>query len=179
MTDNQLIALLIQILSQGLIDDGYAGVSVIQAFQPTQQGVNIAPAIYLSKSDDYLYGTKQSNYVFDPLDQLYVVTEIQRIETTFKFQALAIQNPVTPDAYTASDLVNEAGAIIRSQTTVDTLKPYGIGLLRSTAVSNAYDLDDKDQFEAAPAFNAVLVYDRTRIIKVPVIESIDLKISGI
>ncbi len=179
MTDNQLIALLIQVLSQGLIDDGYSGVGVIQAFQPTQQGVNIAPAIYLSKSGDYWYGTKQSDYVFDPLEQLYTVAEIQRIETTFKIQALAIQNPVTPDAYTASDLVNEAGSILRSQTTIDVLRQQGIGLLRSTEVSNAYDLDDKDQFEAAPAFNIILVYDRTRIIKVSMIELIDSKITGI
>ena len=171
MTDNQLIAVLISLIQNGMTDDGFLNIPIVQAFQPTQQGVNTQPTIFLDKRKDYWYGWKESEKIYDPDQDLFIFTEKQRIETTFAIRALAIQNPEDPSLPTASDLVNEVGNVLRSQQTLEYLATLDLGMLRTTDVSNEYDLDDRDQFEAAPTFITTLVHSRTRIIKVPVVES--------
>ncbi len=171
MMDNELIALLITIVQDGMTEDGYLNIPVIQMFQPTQQGVNLEPTIFLGKRKDYWYGWKQILKVYDLLDEVFIITERQRVETTFAFRALAIQNPQDTSLPTASDLLNEVGDVLRSQRTIEYLATLDLGILRTTEVSNEYDLDDRDQFEAAPTFTTTLVHSRTRIIRVPVVES--------
>ena len=171
MTDNQLIELLIDIIQTGMTEDGYLNIPVVQAFQPRQQGLNTQPTIFLDKRKDYWYGWKQSQKIYDIIEEAFIVTEKQRVETTFAIRALAIQNPEDTSLPTASDLVNEVGNVLRSQKTLEFLANLDLGMLRTTDVSNEYDLDDRDQFEAAPTFTTTLVHARTRIIKIPAVES--------
>lgn len=56
MLDNALIALLITTLNTGLASIGQSSILVKQANQPTQQGANSAPTVYLSKIADRMYG---------------------------------------------------------------------------------------------------------------------------
>jgi len=176
MTDNQLIAILIVIINNGLTADGFTGIPVIQSNQPTQQGVVTSPVIFLSKSKDYWYGWQQETSVYDPVNDVMNVSSRQRVETTFEFGARAIQDPTDTSLPTASDLLNEVGAIIRSPQTIQYLATLDLGLLRTTEVSNKYDLDDRDQFEATPIFQTTIVHSRTRITQVPVIESTELDV---
>jgi hypothetical protein len=99
--------------------------------------------------------------------------EVQYIEVTFQVSALVLQYPVTPNQYTASDLVNEVASIMQSDNTIFTLNDQGIGILRVTDVLNPYFVDDRDQFEASPSFDFTLVYKSDRISTVPIITNND------
>lgn len=179
MTDNQLIAILIVIITDGLTNDGFLNVPVVQDSQPTQQGVNTSPTVFINKNKDYWYGWEEESRVYDPLDDVMIITSRQRIETTFRYRALAIQDPSNTSLSTASDLVNQVGAILRNRQTLQYLATLDLGMLRTTDVSNEYDLDDRDQFEAFPAFFNTIVHSRTRIVKVPVIELVELDVEGV
>lgn len=169
MTDNELFGLLIfPVIKAGLTDDGFSGVTTLQAYQPTQQGVPTGATVYVSKQGDHEYGWVKRDQVWNGVNE--ILTEIQQVETTFNVQSLVIQNPAAP-SYTASDLANEVVAILRSTQTIEIYRGFGVGILRITDIGNLYFDDDRDQYEAVPSFNFVLSHSRTRIKIIPVIES--------
>ena len=98
-----------------------------------------------------------------------VHTETQYIESTWQMQALVLQNPATPNQYTASDLVNEVASIMQSDSTRTILNNNGIGILRVGDLINPYFVDDHDNFEASPSFDFVLIYQNTRTSINPII----------
>lgn len=163
MLDNQLIQVFLPIIQNGLIADGYTGVDVIAANQPTQQGVPLSPTVTFFKVADHRYGFLGRFNNWNPSNLTMEHTEEQMYETTFQVNALVLQNPTTPNQYTASDLVNEVSAIMQSDNTLDILYNNGIGILRITAVSNGYFKDDMDNFEASPSFDFTLTHTQTRV----------------
>lgn len=169
MTDNGLIKLFMPIINVGLIADGFLNVVTVSANQPTQQGINTGPTIYFYKIDNQLRGYPKWTDVWDEENSQMVHTESQYMECTFQISALVLQNPTTPNAYTASDLVNEVLAIMQSQKTVMTLGNSDVGILRVSAVSNVYFPDDRDQFEAHPSFQFTLTYQNDRVSTSPII----------
>lgn len=170
MTDNELLQLLITTLNTELVNDGFTGVTVIQAYQPTQQGILRTPTVYLSKQSDYWYAWKELTTTYDPVNGVNIVTENQDCETTFRLKASVIQDPANL-TYTASDLINEVGCIFRSQPTIEAFALLRVGIIRFIDASNTYSKEDREQFEAFPAFNFTLSHERIRITKIPVIQS--------
>lgn len=179
MRDNDLARLFIPLINTGLTAVGFAGVSVVQSNQPTQQGTRTAPTVYYFKIGDYRYGFLKREDVWDAdLDQM-VHSEIQQYETTFQISGLVIQKPTNAYSYTASDLVNEVAAIMQSDLTRNTLMESNVGILRVGDVRNPYFADDKDRFEASPSFDFVLTHLQTRIIIDPVIDSFEFDIKRV
>jgi hypothetical protein len=171
MLDNQLIQVFLPIITTGLTNAGFTGVTVKQANQPTQQGINLtAPAIYFYKIGDHRYGHVYREDVWDPISSSMVYTETQQYETTFQISALVLQDPTNINAYTASDLVNTVAQIMQSASTIQTLVSNAIGLLRVMDVRNPYFVDDRDQFEASPSFDFILTHEQTSTIVDPVID---------
>lgn len=170
MQDNALIRLFLPIINAGLIADGYTGVNVLQANQPTQQGVPIAPSVYFTKIGDHRYGFLHRDDTWDDINSRMVHTEIQQYETTFQVSALVLQNPRVTNKYTASDLVNEVAAILQSDNTVTTLMESNVGILRVQEIRNPFFVDDMDNFEASPSFDFTLTHLQTRVSVDPVIE---------
>jgi hypothetical protein len=179
MNDNALIQLFLPIITSGLIAAGYTGVIVKQANQPTQQGVNTPPTVYFYKVGDHRYGFLRRSDEWDTINNIMVHTELQQYETTFQISALVLQNPLTPDQYTASDLVNEVAAIMQSDFTRVILFNADVGILRVTDVVNPYFTDDRDQFEASPSFDFILTHKQTRVTQDPVIDSYEYDIKRV
>jgi hypothetical protein len=163
MRDNQLIQIFFPIIQNGLIADGFVGVNVIAANQPTQQGTPLVPTVTFYKIGDHRYGFLRRYDTWDSINGVMIHTEEQAYETTFQISALALQNPGTPDQYTASDIVNEVAAIMQSDNTLNILYNNGIAILRITEVSNGYFTDDMDNFEASPSFDFTLTHTQTRV----------------
>lgn len=161
MLDNQLIQVFLPIIDAGLIADGFSNVDVIAANQPTQQGIPTGPTVYFFKIGDKRYGYLDRSDTWDGVNMIH--TEIQYYETTFQFSSLVIQDPTTPNQYTASDLVNEVAAIMQSDATRQTLYNNNIAILRIQSVSNGYFTDDRDTFEASPIFEIVFVHTQDRV----------------
>lgn len=169
MTDNQFIQLFLPIINAGLIADGFTGVSVKQANQPTQQGINLNPTVYFYKVANKRYGFLGRKDKWDTVMTRMNHTEAQYFETTFQVSALVRQFPITPDQYTASDLINEVASIMQSDNTRDILNQSNVGILRITDVRNPYFIDDRDLFEASPSFDFVLISQTFRTTIDPII----------
>lgn len=173
-TDNQIIQIFLPIIQNGLIADGFNGVTVKQSNQPTQQGIPITPSIYFFKVYNKRFGFlgRYDKWVMDQMQH----HEVQYVESTFQIMALVLQYPITPNQYTASDLVNEVASIMQSDNTLGILNNNEIGILRITDVSNPYFVDDRDQFEASPYFDFTLVYKDDRASTTPIISEFDYNI---
>jgi hypothetical protein len=162
-TDSSLIQIFLPIINNSLIANGFSNVVVEQSSQPTMQGINTKPSIYFFKVGSKRYGYLGRDDVWDADAVDMVHSEKQYYESTWQVMALVLQSPLTPNAYTASDLVTEVSSIMQSDSTRDILNQNGIGILRVQEISNPYFVDDRDNFEASPAFEFVLVYLNTRV----------------
>ena len=178
-TDNSLIQLFLPIINAGLIADGFTGVTVKQANQPTQQGIQTNPAIYFFKVGDKRYGYLGRLDEWDQVHSTMVHNESQYYESTWQVSALVLQNPTTPNQYTASDLVNEVASIMQSDMTRDILNQSGVGILRVMDLINPYFVDDRDNFEASPSFDFVLTYENIRPSTSPIISEFNGTIIGV
>jgi hypothetical protein len=169
-TDNSLIRLFLPIIQNGLIDSGFTNVVVQQANQPTQQGIPSAPTVYFYKLYNRRYGFLGRNDVWNDLSGRMDHSEKQYYETSFRIQALVLQNVRSP-GYTASDLANEVASILQSDKTLATLNSQGVGILRITDIANPYFTDDKDNFEALPSFDFTLLYLNDRLSTTPIVDT--------
>jgi len=173
-TDNQIIQIFLPIIQNGLITDGFTGVTVKQSNQPTQQGIPTTPTVYFFKVSNKRYGFLGRHDEWKVNQMLH--HESQYMEITFQIMALVLQYPITPNQYTASDLVNEVASIMQSDNTRDILNQSGIGILRVTDISNPYFVDDRDQFEASPSFDFTLTYQDDRVSNIAIIDEYDYQI---
>lgn len=169
LTDNALIQIFYPIIKNGLTADGFTGVVVQQAAQPTMQGVPTAPTVYFYKVGMKRYGYVGRSDRWNSIDSDMDHTESQFYESTWRIQCMVTQNPTTPNQYTASDLADEVASIMQSSSTLDILNSSGIGILRITDIVNPYFMDDRDNYEAMPSFDFTLVYENERATVDPII----------
>ena len=99
MTDNQLIQLFLPIINAGLTADGFTGVQVKQANQPTQQGINTAPTVYFYKVNGKRYGFLGRWDAWNTNTSTMVHNENQYMESTFQISALVLQSPASSFIY--------------------------------------------------------------------------------
>lgn len=176
MKDNELIALIIRtIIAQEAIA-GIADTPIKQAFQPTQQGVNIKPTAYLHKIGDRRLGYPYSADLWDSEAGEMVHTEIQQYETMFQISTLATQNPNTPTQYTASDILNLIAYILQSANTVAMFESQGVGILRISDIRNPYFVDDKQRHEASPNMDFTLTHKQIILSTMPIIDATEIDI---
>lgn len=178
-TDNAIIQIFLPVINAALISNGYAGVTVKQANQPTQQGIQSNPAVYFFKVASKRYGFLGRLDEWDSDTSEMVHTESQYIESTWQVSALVLQSPATPNQYTASDLVNEVASIMQSDATRAILNQSNIGILRVKDLVNPYFVDDRDNFEASPSFDFVLTYQNIRLGTSPIISTFNSNIIGV
>lgn len=158
MLDNALIALVISTISAQEAIAGIPGTPIAQAFQPTQQGVAKTKTAYLHKLGDRRVGSPYRTNIWDADNEVEVHTETQQYETDFQISVLSTQNPSTPEAYTASDIVNLIAYTLQSTKTIETLEAQGVGILRVREVRNPYFMDDRARYEASPSFDFTLTH---------------------
>lgn len=176
MNDANLIELFRPIIVTGLVSAGYADVNVLQANQPTQQGVPTTPSIFFYKLGDRRYGFLRRDDVWNRGTSQMEHIETQFYETTFQVSALVLQNVLATNGYTASDLLNEVAMIMQSDRTRAILKQADVAILRVTDVRNPYFTDDRDQFEASPSFDFVLTHSQIRESVNATVDTIELDV---
>jgi hypothetical protein len=176
MLDNQLISLIKSTLQTGLTAIGQGSIVVKQAYQPTQQGTNISPTLYLSKIMDMRFGAVERTHEWDADNLIEVYTETQRYITTFQVNALATQNPSNTASLTASDIVNYAAAVLESLGTIQLLRAQGVGIFKIGQIRNPYFKDERDRFEASPSFDFVLSHNQVIVSQQPIITETELQV---
>lgn len=172
MLDNALFQLIITALVNGETLMGLAGTPIAQNFQPTQQGVNTQPTVFIYKVGDKSYGFLKRTDLWDSNTSTMVHTESQQYESTFQISTLATQNPKTPNQYTASDIANSCMAIMRSDATRAYLLQNGVGIERpGPETRNPYFPDDRKRNEASPSFDFVLTHKQIITSSVPIVDA--------
>lgn len=174
MGDNELFALIIEIIDAQKSVINLPDLEVLQNYQPLQQGALSGPAAYLAKlPGDRRYGSPYRNDTWNADDEIMVHTETQQYESTFQLEALVTQNPETPELPTASDVANRLAYALQSDYAIDTFNAANVGLLRVTDIRNLPFKNDRDQFQFAPSFDFVLTHKQTFVTESPVVTIYD------
>lgn len=177
MLDNALIEMIINILTAGASGAGIPGILIKQSNQPTMQGSNSAPTLYLYKiGPDRRVGSVYRQDVYNSGTGAMDHIETQQYESMFQLSGIATQNPQTPDAYTASDIANLAAYIMQSSATITTLEASGVGIYRISDVRNPYAKDDRYEFEATASFDFILTHKQVITSSMPIINTAEFQI---
>ncbi len=177
--DNTLIQTFLPIINAQLIVDGFTTVSVKQSNQPTMQGINTNPTCYFFKVAGKRYGYLGRYDAWNSNTSSMVHNESQYYESTWQFAALVLQSPLTPNQFTAADIVDEVASILVSDNSRAILNASGIGLLRISDIVNPYFTDDRDNFEASPSFDVTFTYQNFRIQQDPIINDFTVDVISI
>lgn len=155
MNDKALLALIISTMHTGLLAQGVT-VGIKQSYQPTQQGVPLAPTLFIYKARDRRYGFPQISYTVDGMG-LATFTSKQDMITTFQIEASAPQNPSELTSFTASDYLNVAAMVL---STTDAFRIAGVNIMRISAMREMHFKDERGQFEAMPSFDLSITHQR-------------------
>lgn len=176
MLDNQLIALVFQILNAGKAGAGIPTVLYKQSYQPTKQGANSAPTAYLNKLFDEVIGSPFRLDEWDVHDGEIIHTESQQYGTHFQLTALATQDPTDVNSLTASDILNLSRYILQCDVGIQAFQTAGAGIQRITAVRNTPFQDDRQNWEYQPSFDFIITHKQIITSTTPVIESTDFQV---
>lgn len=172
MKDNDLIALFASKLEEGLALSGW-DVLVVQAYQPTQEGVAWKPQVSFEKLFDHEYGWPTELLVLNkdtpPGYKLPDFSNIGRqwVESTFQVTSLALQDVHDLTIPTPSDIAHFLKIYINMRQVMEDFRVAGASVLRITDIRNAKFEDDRDQFESSPSFDVVLQHVREIALSVP------------
>jgi len=159
VTDNELMALLISIVAEGLTAQSLS-VPVLQEYQPTLQGTPSTDAVFIFKLNENRFGFAGKHDVYDSGTSKMNHTESELIERMYQVGALAIQNPANTTQTTAADYVRAVGRILQSDVAIVNLNAHGVGIQRIRTMRQPYFKDDAENFEASPSFDFTVVnYD--------------------
>jgi hypothetical protein len=164
MTDNQIYAALISIISANLAAQSIS-VGIKQSYQPRQQGAPSAPTIFLHKLGDKAYGFPVRNDVYVS-PGVTAHTETQNWETTFQVNALAIQNPSNLTQLTASDYLKATQLSLASESGIIALNLAGLSLLRITTIKQTDFKDEQSRWETDPSFDFTVCHTVTNTVNI-------------
>jgi len=153
-------------------------VTVLQMQQPTQQGQPAGNLLYFQRLPERVVGSPERRDVWDALAGDFAHVQSTQFEVTYQFNAMTdpIDPTVEPPLPTPSDLLRLASFAVQSDRGLRILREAGIGVLRVEQLRNVYVLDDRDQNESEPSFDAVFTYRNEVTDRVPVVERAELEV---
>lgn len=167
MLDNQIFAEFITLLQPAI--DAQFGLNprilLMQKNQPTQQGTDSDPRVFVEKLPTHFYGFPRSDYDLplpdptnpnDPANDQIPEMTVQLELSIFQFSALVIQNPSNLNIPTADDVIRFVARRMQTDSIRLALRNAGLNVLRITDVRNPYFIDDRERFEAHPSFDVTL-----------------------
>ena len=180
MKDNALFVLLRDKTLEGLAARGFGDVAVRQNFQPRQQGRDPESVVYLTKLYDRRHGSPGVTARLDPGCGQMTRREIQVIESAFQVMALVSErDPENDLEHTAADLAKTVAALMQGEDFRTAIGRRGVQVLRIADIRNAPFQNERDRFEFAPSFDAILTHHDEFIARDPVIDRFDFSIKRI
>lgn len=178
--DNDVIAALLARLDSELAAWPWASpsftVGTQQKEQPTQQGREDEPTVYVEKLFDRPHGFAKVEY-FPHITEANLVNEVetQVYTTTYQVSASCTQDPRDTYRPTAADLCDVARMILQRRSAIRHFQALGINLLRvSKDIRNVYFTNEQDRQEAMPTLDLTVSYIRkTPAAEVGRIESVN------
>lgn len=177
MKHNDQIAVLASIIEPAMVARGYSGVSVVQAYQSSEQGVQDAtsPTVYLYNVHNHRYGTPEEREVWDEDAGEMRRFQAQQMESTWQIFVLtpASDDPAVP---TAIDALNDVAFILNTRPSLAAFKAVEMGILRITEVRTPNFQSDLGGFESSPSFDVTLTHRDSYLDTSPAILSTDVEI---
>jgi len=163
--DNEVIAAIVSRLEGELLAWPWTSntftVGVQQKQQPTQQGREDEPTIFIEKLFDKAHGFAKVTYTpHETNTHLVLEEELQVYTVTYQFCAACTQDPRDTYRPTASDLCDIARMILQRRSAIRYFQALGINLLRVPEVRNSYFTNEQDRQEAMPSFDLTVSYTR-------------------
>lgn len=183
MDDRETYTALIAVLRAGM---GLAAnvLEIAQSNQVRASGRPTTRALLLVKVGERRYGHVKREDVPDPLDPLSMIhRETQIYETRVQINGMAKPAPVRgelePGEPSASDILNQAAAVLQSDVGMAALRVAGIAPLRITEVRNPTFRNDQDQFEASPSFDFFFTHDQVTVTSTPAAIVGELRVASV
>lgn len=177
MTDKELFVLLRGLLLQEGPKRGLAGFEFASRYQPTQQGIPKAKAIYMFvTTPKRRYGFRSVTHTPRvPPETGVSRREVQNMETTFQF---SVTQPldISVDGPTHGDTLNLVASVIQSPDFVSEIIKNGASVLRITQVRMANVINDYDQWEENPTFDLTLKHQDVFVDNVPEVVRFQFKL---
>lgn len=178
MRDNEIIiairaALIGRLQTRGIVAE------VLQAYQPTQQGMAEGAAIYLHKIADRRYGFPERRDVYNPATLQFDSLESSQMESTWQFSANVPQNPADDAQLTNADVVKAAAFAFQSDTVLGALRQAGLGVLRITSIRTLQVVDDRGNFQANPSFDVTFTHRDSTLDVTPVVDTQEVIINRV
>lgn len=171
MNDRSLYTALIAVIRAGM---GMTSdvLEIAQSNQLRAAGRPTTRALLLDKVGEYRYGHVKREDVPDPDDPLLMIhRETQIYETRVRVNGMAkpppVRGEVDANEPSASDLLNQAAAVLQSDEGMAALRAAGIAPLRVLEVRNPTFRNDQDQFEASPSFDFLFQHDQVTVTATP------------
>ena len=172
MTEKQLYALLLGIISAGLTALGtpWTTVDVRQGNQPSITGTPSGPFVAVTNEPIRRFGSIARSDSWNSVDSVETHSETQQYVAMFQVDCQWKQNPSDPDFVnipTAGDLAKSVSSILQSSATIAALVASGVGIDRISEVRQPPWKDDTDAFEYASFFDFCLTFPETLATEIP------------
>lgn len=168
MTDNDLIRLFRPMLITGMARYGVADIEVMQNYQPTQQGRATGRGLYFHSVHDHRHGSAMESNEWNAALGRMDRTVTQAMETTFQIDIIVNET----DVLTAADVGKIAAAVMQNSEFREGLAAEKVAILRIGDVRNTPVVNDRDQFEFNPSFDAIITHNDIFQTVAPVIETV-------
>jgi len=144
--------------------------------QPTSQGANSGPTMYLHKVSEVRRGAQSVAEKYDAGQQAMIRTETQWMETVWQISAIIPQVPTDTESMTAADVLRLASMVMSSRALSDLLADNGAGILRITDVRTPTATDDHQRYIYAPNFDFTITHKFTTTSTVPVVDRTEYRL---
>lgn len=172
MTEMEIFEFVKTHVDAALTANGVQG-EMVQAFQPTSQGIEPRVQVFMTKISDHFYGFHRREDVWNEDTEVFDHSETQQVETLFQMGAVApdITNPMKPKVRvttkTSADVLGIVAATLRSDAFVAAIHAIGCGVQRITDLRNPFFKDDHDQNRASPSFDFTISHKQVTMFAVP------------
>lgn len=144
-------------------------VEVKRSFQPTQQGGDFNPTIYMHLVSQRRYGYLERSEI--PSDTLMRHIERQYYESTIQFTGYVMEDANTD--ITSVDLLNLAAEILQSDSGREYLRSKQMSIIRLTDIRHLYITDEQDRFQSSPSFDFVVITQQIKETTSPIIRTVE------
>ena len=156
MREVNLAVLLKSALTLALTERGLTA-EIKQSYQPRQQGVPSAAALFFHHIDTVNVGWPGRNDVFNQSTQKFDHIETQRRESRYQISALTPNNTFPA----AIDYIGSVAMALQSENLMDFFLANSVGIQHITVMNNVYFTDDAGQFSTNPTVDIVLSHQET------------------
>jgi len=179
MNDNDVVRVIIEVLSAGYASLGLSDVAIKKSYQPTLHGIPSGRAVFLWKVLAPRYGFPWFRDKFNAPNNNFDTTDGIWRTPTYQLSGLATQDASDVNSLTASDIVEKGADILQSRAAQETFKASSIGIQRIQNVRVAYISDDRDRHEQMANFDFILSYINETPSNTPPISTADGTLQGV